>query len=140
MIWTKLFHSYTGFTGYKAVTNLLAIIYDWLALDTSQNNESIKYYERCYRWLRWEAESILQECKTEPDLRGNFWVEKLIYELIDYMESHHLDYLPMWEDLIKMDEQRNIFNDPTLDMEITLNKIKGNLNCPVIQQCIIVTR
>lgn len=125
MIWTKLFHSYTGFTGYKAVTNLLAIIYDWLALDTSQNNESIEYYERCYRWLRWEAESILQKCKTEPDLRGNFWVEKLIYELIDYMESHHVNYLPVWEDLIKMDEQRNIFNDPTLDMEITLNKVKG---------------
>jgi hypothetical protein len=125
MIWTKLFHAYTGFTGYKAVANLVSIVYDWLVLNTSQENESIQYYERCYRWLRWEAESILQECKTDPHLRGNYWVEKLIYELIDYMESHHVDYLPVWEDLIKMDEQRNIFNDPTLDMEVTLAKVKG---------------
>ena len=128
MLWTKLFNAYCGFTGYKAIQNLLAIIYDWLELKPSKEKPQLAEYQRCFLWLRWEAEALLFDCKTEISLRGNYWVEKLIYKLIDYLESHHVNILPEWEQIINMDKHRNAFNSPTLDYSITLDKIKGIRN------------
>lgn len=125
LMWSKFHFAFTGYTGGKAIYGLLNVVYDWLVLESSSEHESIDYYLRCFRWLRWEAEKTYNKAKSDPELTGNFWIENLIEELIDYMIAHHVDEMIEFEPVWKMDEYRNSFDDPTFDLDIVLNKFKG---------------
>ena len=124
-IWAKFYMQFTGYTGTMAIYGLVNVIYDWLMLETSQQEDSIQDYYRCYRWFRWECEKVYNKAKHDPDLHGNAWIEEVLYEMIDYMEMHHFNIMPIFENTINMDEYRNIFQDPSFDLEIVLNKFKG---------------
>ena len=126
LIWSKMYHSYSGCTGTQAISNMTELVYEWLTLETSLNVESIEAYNRCYRWLRWECEKVYNKAKFDPHLNGNNWVEEVIAEMIDYMEMHHFNKVPEWDDIERMDEQRNgIFQDVNLDIPIVVDKFKG---------------
>ena len=89
-------------------------------------SESIEAYNSCYRWLRSECEKVYNKAKFDPRLNGNNWVEEVIAEMIDYMEMHHFNKVPEWDDIERMDEQRNgIFQDVNLDIPIVVDKFKG---------------
>lgn len=125
LMWSKFHMAFTGYTGKQAIYSLLNVVYEWVTLETSLQEDSIEDYHRCFRWLRWEAEKVYMMARHDMDLTGNAWVERLIYELIDYMESHHMDNMPTFEPIEKMDEYRNIFSDPSFDMDIVIDKVKG---------------
>ena len=49
-----------------------------------------------------------------------------MFEMIDYMDMHHFDNMPEWDDIERMDEQRNnLFQDVHLDIPIVVDKFKG---------------
>lgn len=125
LMWSRFYYQFTGYTGTQAVYGLLNLVYEWLTLETSSEIYDIEDYYRCFRWLRWEAEKIYNIARHDPELTGNAWVEKLIYELIEYMEMHHMDEMPVFEPIHLMDEYRNIFDDPSFDMDIVIEKVKG---------------
>ena len=127
LMWSKFYMAFTGYTGTNAVYGLVSVVYDWLTLETSLENESFRDYERCFRWFRWEAEKVYNKAKHDPQdiLGGNRWVEELIFEMIDYMEMHHMDVMPQFEPIGKMDEYRQLFDDPSFDIPIIIDKYKG---------------
>lgn len=126
LIWGKRYLAFSGMQGTKAIKGFVKLVHQWVTLDTSLEEDSIEDYHRCYRWLRWEGEKIYNKAKLDPNLRGNYWVEETIYEMIDYLEMHHFDKMPEWElGAFKMDEHRDIFNDPNLDIPVVLDKFKG---------------
>lgn len=125
LMWSKFYIAFTGYTGTKAIYGLVNVVYEWLMLDTSLEQTVIEEYFRCFRWLRWEAEKVSNKAKYDPDLSGNLWVEELIYELIDYMETHHVNKLPEFNPINKMDEYRQLFCDPSFDIPVIVDKYKG---------------
>ncbi len=125
LMWSKFYMAFTGYTGPKAIYGLLNVVHDWLTLDTSLEEDSIAEYYRCFRWLRWEAEKVYNKARHDPGLSGNLWIEELIYELIDYMEMHHVNKLPEFNPIGQMDEYRQLFQDPSFDIPIIVNKFKG---------------
>ena len=125
LMWSKFYMAFTGYTGPKAIYGLLNVVHDWLILDTSLEEDSIAEYYRCFRWLRWEAEKVYNKARHDPGLSGNLWIEELIYELIDYMEMHHVNKLPEFNPIGQMDEYRQLFKDPSFDIPVIVNKFKG---------------
>ena len=126
LLWSKRLLAFSGMTGTQAVTGMSKLVHQWITLDTSLEAESIEDYNRCYRWFRWESEKVYNRAKQDPNLRGNYWIEEVIFEMIDYLEMHHFNKMPEWDMvLMKMDEQRDIFNDPQFDIPIVLDKFKG---------------
>ncbi len=125
LMWSKFYMAFTGYTGPKAIYGLLNVVHDWLILDTSLEEDSIAEYYRCFRWLRWEAEKVYNKARHDPGLSGNLWVEELIYELIDYMEMHHVNKLPEFNPVGQMDEYRQLFQEPSFDIPVIVNKFKG---------------
>lgn len=127
LFWSKFYLAFTGYMGAQAIYGLVNMVYEWLTLEESQEDagDSLREYERCFRWLRWEAEKVYQMAKQDPDLNGNAWVEQVIFEMIDYMEMHHFDKIPEFITILKMDEFRNIYQDPSFDMDFILDKVKG---------------
>ena len=125
LMWSRFYYQFTGYTGIHAVCGIVNLVYEWLSLESSSEIYDISDYYRCFRWLRWEAEKIYNMARHDPDLTGNAWIEKLIYELVEYMEMHHMDEVPLFEPTHLMDEYRNIFDDPSFDIEIVVNKVKG---------------
>lgn len=130
LMWSKFFMAFTGQTGIKAISGLCATFHEWITLATSQEQAgtNIKYYYRMWRWLRWESECIIEKAKYDPELTGNYWVEQLLTEMQDYMLQHHFNYMPLFKDIEKMDEHRNIFNSPDNNIEFILDKYKGLRN------------
>lgn len=125
LIWSKFYYQFTGYTGTQAIYGMLNLIHEWLTLETSDEIYDIEDYYRCFRWLRWEAEKLYNMAKADPDLTGNAWIEKLIYEMVEYMEMHHMEEIPVFEPIHLMDEYRNTFDDPSFDIDIVVEKVKG---------------
>ena len=130
LMWAKFFMAFTGQTGMQALSGLCAVVLEWVELESSAKlaGDNLKYYARCYRWLRWESEKLMEQAKFDPQLSGNLWMEYLLEELIDYMLQHHFDYMPQFKDLEKMDEHRNIFSSPDNNIPFVLDKYKGVRN------------
>jgi hypothetical protein len=130
MMWGKFYPAFWGWTGTQAVLGLTSEVFEWLTLETSRlaqdEKNSRKHYDRCYRWLRWEAEKMALLARNDMELRGNYYVGLLIEELIAYMLDHHFDVMPIFIDVNKMDEWRRLF-DKDLQTDITwvLDKVKG---------------
>lgn len=130
LFWSKFYFAFTGYTGSRAIFGLVNMVYEWLMLETSQEEaaESMEDYYRCYRWFRWEAEKTYHRAKQDPTLSGNYWIEEVLFEMIEYMETHHFNIMPEFEEMQLMDEYRDVFQDPSFDMEFTLDKMKGIRN------------
>lgn len=130
LMWSKFFMAFTGQTGIQAISGLCATFHEWITLATSQEQAgaNIKYYYRMWRWLRWEGECIIEKAKYDPELTGNYWIEQLLTEMQNYMLQHHFNYMPLFKDIEKMDEHRNIFNSPDNNIEFILDKYKGLRN------------
>ena len=130
LMWGKFYMAFTGQTSQQALSGLCATFYEWITLQTSAERagSNIKYYYRMWRWLRWEAEQMLERSKGDPTLSGNYWVEQLMAEMVEYMEQHHFDHMPLFKDLAQMDEHRDIFDSPEGDIACVLDKYKGLRN------------
>lgn len=129
-MWCKFYNAFWGYTGTQAVTGIVSCTYTWLTLETSIDEQlqkgSKKHYDRCYRWLRWKAEKVIIMARNDIQLRGNYYVQILIENLIQYMVDHHFDTMPIFKDIQRMDEFRNIFGDKLENnIEWVLNKVKG---------------
>lgn len=130
LMWGRFYNAFWGWTGTQAVIGITECVYEWLVLESSfeeQNNkESLIHYQRCYRWLRWEAEKVSLMARNDMELKGNLYVGLFIEELIGYMIDHHFDIMPIFIDVNKMDEWRNMFNkDLQKDIQWVLDKVKG---------------
>lgn len=126
LMWQYRFLAFSGQVGIQAIYGLVNLVYEWLTLETSQQAEFIDEYYRCFRWLRWEAEKTYNIAKADPKLNGNKWIYYMINEMIDYMEMHHVDVIPIIEDIRKTHDWRNVFSDPTFDIQFMLDKFKGD--------------
>lgn len=130
MMWAKYVRAFWGWTGAQAVTGMVSGVYEYLMLETSRKamaaRDTYKDYTRAFRFLRWEAEAIILRAKDDMELHGNYYVGLLLEELIAYMENHHFDVMPLFEDVNKMDEWRTLFGRE-LEQDITwvLDKVKG---------------
>lgn len=130
LLWSKYYKAFWGWTGTQAVLGITTSVYEWINLETSRLSQDLKqsrkHYNRCYRWLRWEAEKVSLIARNDMELRGNYYVEILIHEMISYMENHHFNTMPIFEDINKMDEWRNMFDrDLQEDIKWILDKVKG---------------
>lgn len=125
LMWSKFYYQFTGYTGIQAIYGIVNLVHEWLTLETSLEVDNIEEFHRCFRWLRWEAEKLYNMAKNDPNLTGNAWVEELIYQLVEYMEMHHMNEIPEFDPTHLMDEYRNIFNDPSFDIDIVIDKVKG---------------
>lgn len=125
LMWSKFFRAFNGYTGKQAIYGLLNVVHEWVTLDTSLQEDTIEYYHRCYRWLRWEAEKLYLKARYDMNINGNAWIELLIGELIEYMELHHMNEVPVFNPIDKMDEMRDLVSDPSFDIEVVLTKVKG---------------
>ena len=125
LMWSKFYYQFTGYTGIQAVRGMINVVHEWLSLESSSKAINIDDYYRCFRWMRWEAEKVYNVARHDPMLSGNAWVEYLIEEMIDYMEMHHMNSMPIFEPIWSMDEYRNVFDDPSYDIEIIIDKLKG---------------
>ena len=129
MLWEKFYTAFEGLHGVGSIKSLMIVIYNWLMLETSvdemKEKGSYEDYMRCYRWLRWEAEMIINKARIDYELGGNRWIELYILELFRYLYKHHFDAMPLFKLVAKMDFMRNIFKDAQGDIDIVLDKIKG---------------
>lgn len=131
LMWTKFYHAFWGWTGTQAVIGITDSVYTYITLSTSRQSQKEKWtkesYSRCFRWLRWEAEKTALLAKEDMDLHGNYYIEVLINEMINYMLDHHFDIMPIFETVELMDEWRNIFASKPLENDISwvLDKVKG---------------
>lgn len=129
LMWAKFRRAFNGWMGSQAVIGITNTVYNWLQLETSissmEEKSSKEDYMRCYRWIRWEAEQIALKAREDYELHGNYWVEQFILELFRYLEKHHFDTTPIYKGVEKMDEMRNIFEDPQEDLTIVMDKVKG---------------
>ena len=125
LMWSKFYYQFTGYTGIQAVKGMVNVVHEWLSLESSSKATNIDDYYRCFRWMRWEAEKVYNIARHDPMLSGNAWIEYLIEEMIDYMEMHHMNSMPIFEPIWLMDEYRNVFDDPSYDIEIIIDKLKG---------------
>lgn len=123
MMWAKFFNAYSGQTGVQALFGTVQLLFDWVH---HGDGESMEDYYRCFRWVRWEAESLMDAARKDPRLNGNYWIELLIANLKDYMLMHHFEYVPEWKCLEKMDEMRFVM--PEGDLTRVLDKYKGIRN------------
>jgi len=130
MMWIKYYRAFWGWTGTQAVWGITNSIFQWITLESSiaeqQKKESKEHYNRCYRWIRWEAEKMIIMARNDVELRGNYYVGLYLEELINYMQEHHFDTMPMFKDVSKMDEWRGVFGkDLEKDIIGVLDKVKG---------------
>lgn len=129
LFWAKYFNAFTGYIGTMAIESMLKMVYHWLTLETSiETMEDLgvkEHYFRCYRWLRWEAEKLYNVAKLDLELHGNQWIEELIYELVEYMEMHHFNAFPKYENVERLDELKNRFDEANVNIKIVLRKSKG---------------
>lgn len=125
LMWSKFYYQFTGYTGIQAIYGIINLVHEWVTLETSLEHNNIEEFHRCFRWLRWEGEKLYNIAKNDPNLTGNAWVEELIFQLIEYMEMHHMNELPEFNPTHLMDEYRNIFDDPSFDIDIIIDKVKG---------------
>lgn len=128
LIWQKRYIGFTMHTGREAIQGICKIVYKWLTLETSMKHPSINEYLRCYRWMRWEAEKVYNLAKADLKLNGNKWIRILILEMIDYLEMHHIDVVPILNDIRDTDYWRNVFTDVNNDINVLLDKGKGARN------------
>lgn len=129
-MWCKFYNAFWGCTGSRAVLDTVMYVYQWLNLETSIDEQlkkgSKEHYDRCYRWLRWEAEKVILMARNDTRLNGNYYVQVLIENLIQYMLDHHFDVMPVFKDIEKIDEWRNIFNNCVEnDIDWVIGKLKG---------------
>lgn len=130
LMWHRFYPAFWGWTGTQAVLGITSEVYKWLTLTASRNEQDKKgsraHYDRCYRWLRWEAEKVSLAARNDMELRGNYYVGILLEEMIFYIQDHHFDVMPIFEDVNKMDEWRQSFNrDLQNDITWVLDKVKG---------------
>ncbi len=130
LMWYKFYPAFWGWTGTQAVLGITNSVFEWITLETSIEQQEDKnsriHYERCYRWLRWEAEKVSLLARNDMELRGNYYVGILLEEMINYMLDHHFDIMPIFEDVNKMDEWRTLFErDLQNDIPFILDKVKG---------------
>ena len=130
MMWCKFTPAFWGWTGVQAVCGITDSIYEFLSLSTTidkmRDNNVLEQYQRAYKWLRWEAEKTALLARHDSELRGNYYVDILLTNLINYMVDHHFDVMPLFKDVNKMDEWRTLFNkDINKDITWVLDKLKG---------------
>lgn len=130
LMWYRYYSAFWGWTGSQAVIGITESVFEWISLESSraeQNNKNSKqHYDRCYRWLRWEAEKMALLARNDMELRGNYYVGLLLEDMINYMLDHHFDIMPIFTDVNKMDEWRNLFNkDLQNDITWILDKVKA---------------
>ena len=126
LLWQQRFVAFGGLLGIHGIYGLVNLVYEWLTLETSiENNEYIEEYNRCFRWLRWEAEKTYNLAKADTKLNANNWINFMINEMIDYVEMHHIDVIPILKNIMDTDDWRNKFSDATSDIKIILDKMKG---------------
>lgn len=130
LMWYRYYSAFWGWTGTQAVLGITESVFEWISLESSrveQNNKNSKqHYDRCYRWLRWEAEKMALFARNDMELKGNYYVGLLLEDMINYMLDHHFDIMPIFEDVNKMDEWRNLFNkDLQNDITWILDKVKA---------------
>lgn len=126
LLWQQRFVAFGGLLGIHGIYGLVNLVYEWLTLDTSiEDNEYIEEYNRCFRWLRWEAEKTYNLAKADTKLNANNWINFMLNEMIDYVEMHHIDIIPILENIMNTDDWRDRFSDATLDIQIILDKMKG---------------
>lgn len=129
MLWSKFYYAFQQFHGVGAIKSMIQVIYNWLMLETSieemKTKGSYADYMKVYRFLRWEAEKMVHKAKSDYSFGGNYWIEKYIEELFDYLLKHHFDKVPLFKCIIKMDFMRDILRDPQGNIDFVLDKIKG---------------
>lgn len=133
-------HSYNDLfsgMGDEAVQGLMSVLFDWYNLASSQeqrDKQTNEEYERVFRWIRWEAEKVYFDFKNDSEnnliYNGNYYIEILTRNLLEYVEYHHYMVVPMYKSLKKMDIMRAIMgDDPQGDIMTELpDKIKGDRN------------
>lgn len=117
-------------TGKEAMWFILEALRRWMYLDSTleqMNNLGVlEHYQRCYRWIRWEAEKVFFNCDYDTTrFMGIKYAGELFSNLILYLKNHHFNVVPIWKPLKVMDWQRANSKDPSKDIIIKLDKIKG---------------
>lgn len=129
MLWSKFYYAFQQFHGVGAIKSMIQVIYNWLMLETSieemKTKGSYDDYIKVYRFFRWEAEKMVHKAKSDYSFGGNYWIEKYIEELFDYLLKHHFNKVPLFKCIIKMDFMRDILRDPQGNIDFVLDKIKG---------------
>lgn len=129
MLWSKFYYAFQQFHGVGAIKSMIQVIYSWLTLETSieemKTKGSYDDYMKVYRFFRWEAEKMVHKAKSDYSFGGNYWIEKYIEELFDYLLKHHFDKVPLFKCITKMDFMRDILRDPQGNIDFVLDKIKG---------------
>lgn len=124
-LWIKFYRVFNEYTGKDAVLGIVLYIYEWLKLESSQVEQiekgSKEHYDRCYKWLRWEAEKVILLSIKDTELNGNYYISILIEELTSYMIEHHFNIMPIFKNINKLDEWRK----PEDSVKYELDKIKG---------------
>jgi hypothetical protein len=133
-------HSYNDLfsgMGDEATQGLMSVLFDWYNLASSQeqlDEKTSKEYERVFRWIRWEAEKVYFDFKNDSEnnliYNGNYYIEILTRNLLEYVEYHHYMVVPLYKSLKKMDIMRAIMgDDPQGDIMTELpDKIMGDRN------------
>ena len=130
LIWCKFTQAFWGWTGVEAVVGMVDAIHEYLTLETTlqkrQNKAVSEEYDRAFQWLRWNAEAVALEAREDQNLRGNYYVEVLLEQLINYLLDHHFDVLPLFRDVNKMDEWRMAFGrQAEKEIKWVTDKVKG---------------
>jgi hypothetical protein len=134
-------HSYNeAFRGLgdETIQGLMSVLHGWYNLAESQeeieSKESDEEYKRVFRWIRWEAEKVYFDFKSDlannQIYNGNHYMEILTKNLLDYVQFHHYMVVPLYDSLKKMDSMRAVLgDDPQGDIMKNLpDKVMGDRN------------
>ena len=129
-LWAKFYIAFTGLHGVGAIKSFVIVLFNWLTLESSIEEMkllgSYDDYMRCFRWIRWESEAMCHKAREDYSLNGNYWIELLTKELFRYMWKHHVNKIPLFRNVAKMDMMRDIFRDAQSDIDIVLDKVKAD--------------
>lgn len=124
--------------GDEVLQGMMRVLYNWYNLETSQEQilekGSDEHYKRVFRWIRWEVEKVFflykKDVENNKIYHGNYYMNILTKNLLEYVEDHHYMVVPMYKSLKRMSIMRGILNDdPQSDIMTSLpNKMKGERN------------
>lgn len=129
MLWAKFERAFWGWTGTQACIGMANAVYNWIMLESSKEemrkNNVEDQYKRVYQWIRWECEKMSLKARNDGELKANYYIELLLKELFLYMQDHHFDITPIFENVEKMDEYRHTLYDVHNDINFVIDKVKG---------------
>ncbi|OON99133.1 MAG: hypothetical protein ATN35_02160 [Epulopiscium sp. Nele67-Bin004] len=133
MFWAKFSAAFWGYTGAQGVLAIVETLHEWLTLEDSIEQQlklgTKEDYDKAYRWVRWHAEAVVLAASLESGLKANVYVGNLIEILVNYLEDHHMDVVPIFENIQAMDEYRTLNNnDVNYDLKVINDKFKGRRN------------